>query len=188
MKNVMIWLSVLAAAGLANANLLTNGDFEDPAGSGWSQWWGGNSNKYAPDPIEGDHCAGVWWMDDGIFQTIAIGPAVYTVSGNIMQENLGNGRIGVIKAEIKDGAGNIWWTQEIPITENDPAGTWLSGSMTIDNSAAGASLMTINLFMWDQNGWGTGKGIVRWDNISVVPEPATLALLGLGGLLLKRRR
>lgn len=188
MRKMALLLSLCAIAGVASANMLTNGDFEDPAGSGWSQWWGGNSNKYAPDPVEGDNCAGVWWMDDGIFQTVAIGAQAYTVSGNIMQNDLGNGRIGVIKAEVKDGAGNIWWVQEIPISQNDPAGTWLSGSMIIDNTTAGASQLTINLFMYDTLGWGSGAGVVRWDNISVVPEPATMGLLALGGLLLRRRK
>jgi hypothetical protein len=187
MKKVTILLMLFAMVGIANANMLTNGDFEDPAGSGWSQWWGGNSNKYIPDPVESDHCAGVWWMDDGLFQGITIGPGTYTVSGQLMQEALGNGRIGLIKAEIGDGV-NVWWSQEIQITQNDPALTWKSGSTVIDNTVAGATYLKVNLFMWDSNGWGSGLGIVRYDNISVTPEPATMALLGLGGAALLRRR
>jgi len=187
MKKISILLTIFAMVCVANANLLTNGDFEDSAGSGWSQWWGGNSNKYVDDPIEGDHCAGVWWNDDGIFQGIAIGAAKYTVSGQMMHGGLGNGRIGLIKAEVGDGV-NIWWVQEIQITENSPQDTWISGSTVIDNTAAGATYLNINLFMWDTAGWGSGVGVVRYDNISVVPEPASMALLALGGLLLRRRR
>ena len=104
-----------------------------------------------------------------------------------MHGGLGNGRIGLIKAEVGDGV-NIWWVQEIQITENSPQDTWISGSTVIDNTAAGATYLNINLFMWDTAGWGSGVGVVRYDNISVVPEPASMALLALGGLLLRRRR
>jgi hypothetical protein len=33
-----------------------------------------------------------------------------------------------------------------------------------------------------------GAGTVYYDNVRLVPEPATLGLLGLGGLVLLRRR
>ena len=83
MKKITLLIAVFAAAGLANANLLTNGDFEG-AGAGWSQWWGGNSNKDVGDPIEGDKCGGVWWSDDGIFQGFAIDAGTYEFGGQIM--------------------------------------------------------------------------------------------------------
>ena len=79
MKKLILFMALFAVVGIASANMLINGDFEDPAGSGWSQWWGGNSNKYVPDPVEPDNCSGVWWSDDGIFQGVAIGPGTYTV-------------------------------------------------------------------------------------------------------------
>jgi len=186
MKRFTLVLAVFAIVGIANAEMLINGDFEAGAGVGWSQWWGGNSEVGAPDPIEGDLCGGVWWWDDGIVQGMAIGPGTYTVSGQLSQEDLGFNRIGVIQAEVGDGV-YIWWVQRIVITQSDTAGTWLSGSTVIDNTAAGATWLNINLCMIDLDGGGTGAGIVRYDNISVLPEPASLALLGLGILLLKCR-
>ena len=195
MKKLILFLAACAMIGIANAELLTNGDFEAGAGVGWSQWWGGNSGVGVPDPIEGDLCGGVWWSDDGIFQGMTVGPGTYTISGELSQENLAE-RIGVIVAEAgvwnpdKYGPGiggiDVWWSQQIEITPSDPMNTWLSGSTVIDNTAAGATYLNVNLFMIDQG--SAPAGIVRFDNISVVPEPASLVLLGLGGLLLRRKR
>lgn len=35
---------------------------------------------------------------------------------------------------------------------------------------------------------GAPSGVAAWDDMSLVPEPATMLLLGLGGLVLRRRR
>jgi len=181
-------------AGSANANLLVNGDFEDPGGSGWTQWWGGNSHKYVPDPIQADNCAGVWWFDDGMFQDVVLTPGTYTVSGDLLNFSgdgapLSGGRIGVIQAEISDGSDplNPWWVLQIIIDESDSIDTWKSGSTIIDNTTAGATFMRVNLFLINTLG-PDGFGNCHFDNISVVPEPATMVLLGLGALMLRRRK
>ena len=101
MKKVLVFLMALTVIGTATAGtILVNGDFEDPAGSGWTQWWGGNSNKYVADPVEGDNCAGVWWYDDGILQTVAIGPGMYEFGGKMMTTEGMVNRNGLIQAEI----------------------------------------------------------------------------------------
>lgn len=166
MLHKWLFFVLLLSVPVIGQNLLVNGDFE--SGSvGWSQWWGGNSGVGVPDPIDGDLCGGVWWSDDGIFQGIAIGPGTYTISGQLSHENLGNNRIGVIRAEVGNGT-DVWWVQQIVISASDPAGTWISGSTIIDNTTAGAAWLNINLFLIDQS--GTGTGIVRYDNISVTSD------------------
>lgn len=188
LMSLVLVLSVMMPA-TAQANLLTNGDFEDPLGGGWTQWWGGNSNKYVPDPLQPDNCAGVWWSDDGIFQGIVMTPGTYTVSGDLLDFSGLTplvDRIAIIQVEIGDGV-NIWWIQSLVLDPLiDPLDTWISGSTVVDNTVAGATWMNINLFLID-----TGPlafGIAHWDNIEVIPEPTTMALLGLGSLMLLRKR
>ena len=50
--------------------------------------------------------------------------------------------------------------------------------VTIDPAATGMKLVPV---------WGDG-GSYGFDNMAVFPAPATMALLGLGGLLLRRRK
>jgi hypothetical protein len=171
MKKLLFLLMALSIIGVVNAgNLLVNGNFESTTGAGWTQWWGGNSNKHVADPIiAGNYCAGIWWMDDGLFQKIAIGPGIYEFGGRFSHGGLGNNRIALIKAEIGDGT-SIWWSQEIVLDQNDPTGNWLSGNGVIDNSATGATQIQINLFLYDRNGWGSGVGIARFDNIYLGPQ------------------
>jgi len=199
MKKITFLIAVFAVAGIANANLLTNGDFEG-AGAGWSQWWGGNSNKDVADPIEGDKCGGVWWSDDGIFQGFAIDAGKYEFGGQIMSTQGMVDRRAVIVAEVgawnpdKWGPGiggiDVWWTQELALLVGDPANEWKTptGSTVIDNTAAGATYLNINLFLINEG--SAPSGIAFFDNVWVekIPEPATMALLGLGALLLKRRK
>lgn len=170
-KKVTILITALALIGSATAgNLLTNPGFEDPAGTGWTQWWGGNSNRHVTDPIDlSDYCAGVWWDDDGIFQGIDVGPGKYVFGGELSHGTLGNGRLAVIQAEIGDGV-STWWTQQIVIGQTDPLDTWLSGTgdNIIDNTAAGATHISINLLLLDPVPH-TGVGIARYDNIYLAP-------------------
>ncbi len=188
LMSVVLVLSVMMPA-TVQANLLTNGNFEDAGGSGWTQWWGGNSNKYVPDPIQPDNCAGVWWSDDGIFQGIVLTPGTYTVSGEMLDFSGLTplvDRIAIIQAEVGDGV-NIWWIQSIildPLV--DPMDVWVSGSTVIDNTTAGATYLNINLFLIDTG--PAAYGIAHWDNVKVIPEPATIALLGLGALVIRRRK
>ena len=162
MKKVLVFLMALTVIGTATAGtILVNGDFEDPAGSGWTQWWGGNSNKYVADPVEGDNCAGVWWYDDGILQTVAIGPGMYEFGGKMMTTEGMVNRNGLIQAEI----GGL--ELQLTIVPGDAINVWHVKSGIIDNTTLGATEITINLMMG--NIVDPGGGIVFYDDIYVGP-------------------
>lgn len=169
-KKVMIFATVLVWIGFAAAeNLLVNGDFEATtadldAWNAWSQWWGGNSNKHVADPIEDDYCAGVWWHDDGILQTVDIGPGMYEFGGKIMTSEEGGmyNRRGLIQAEI----GGL--ELQLDIVPGDAENVWFVKSGIIDNTTLGATSITINLLMdsFDVD----PAGIVLYDDIYLGPE------------------
>ena len=104
MKKVMIIVMAAAVIGAVNAgNLLVNGNFEDPARSGWTLWWGddyGNATRYVSDPVEDDYSGAVWWHDNGILQNVAIGPGIYEFGGKLLTTEGMVDRRGLIQAEI----------------------------------------------------------------------------------------
>ncbi len=162
MKKVIVFLMALTVIGAANAgNMLVNGGFEDPAGSGWSQWWGGNSTKYVTDSVEGDNCAGVWWHDDGVLQEVPIGPGMYEFGGKIMTTEGVFNRRGLIQAEI----GGL--ELQLDIVPGDAVDEWFVKSGIIDNTTLGATTIIINLLMdsFDIN----PTGIVFYDDIYLGP-------------------
>ncbi len=170
-KSVLFALAVCMTAGDAKANLLHNGDFELGNNGSWTIWWSGNteigdhSADYSGTPPNND--AGIWWSDDGYAQTVPIGPATYTLSGDLLNSllaPLANSRRTILKAEIGYG-GDVWWTQEVFINKDAPLNTWHNLTMHIDNTVAGASWVKVVLMQWDDYGWATGFGNSYFDNI-----------------------
>lgn len=169
-RKAVLFLSCLMLVGTLQAdNLLINGNFEQtPGGTGWTQWWGGNSNRYVLDPLEGDYCAGVWWHDDGIVQTITIGPGMYEFGGKIMTTQGMVNRRGVIQAEF---GGKV---QQLDIVPGDAVNEWhiaspqdgFPNSAIIDNTTFGATTLTINLMMVSG---ASPSGIVFYDDLYLGP-------------------
>ncbi len=211
MKKVLILFAAFAMTGMASANLLSNGTFDavtdildefgDPTGGvtadDWEAWsWG---NGWANTEIA------AWGSPGGTYHT-----AVGASGGG------GGGHFQIVAATegmtyelTVDSGAEAWWL---------PTGTMIMFFLDdADTELGQASRNTVDPAVYGENydiahPWetysltgtapvGTTKikieltannatGSVGFDNavLEVVPEPATLALLGLGGLLLRRRK
>lgn len=73
---------------------------------------------------------------------------------------------------------------------NPPYPTWTTVTVNVAGGTdSGLVTSNVNRIRWYGTDWsGGGFDFVDFKNVVITPEPATMILLGLGGLLLRRRR
>jgi len=170
----------------ANANMLANGNFNDPASGAWPTNWSGwnwsagwaNHENLPAVTYDGSYYVNVgngWQNGGGGFNQTVPGIGETGTMQMIWQNSLG-AELGRAVRNTVDPAvyGNNYdiphpWANYV-LTATAPVGT-----------------TQIKVEFMSNNGESTG-GAIWFENAVLTPEPATLTILGLGGLLLRRKK
>ena len=180
--------AVLILSTTSQATLLTNGDFETGDGAGWSI--AGTNFAIVNSPANGSYSASLLGVDTSWSQSVSGTEGVeYTLSGD-MRHGAWNKREAMLVLEFWDaGETTLISTTEIGrLLKASSDNTWFSYSGSVVAPDGTGLVKVILLMEYVGGGAGAQAGQAYFDDVVLVPEPATVALLGLGGLFLLRRK
>ncbi|HBG27886.1 MAG: hypothetical protein A2Y10_07260 [Planctomycetes bacterium GWF2_41_51] len=193
-KLIAVLVSVMMIS-CANANLLSNGDFEegDTGGinsiPGWYNW-GGSGWHHNDGPLLDSKGLKFWWDDAGIWQDFgATAGLEYTFGVEVYNRaSAPCGWNGLMRVEFYDASDTKIYDAQLDrfYSGSDPYDTWV----TIGGAVAAPENTTSGRIILQIADWYSGiSGDLFFDNASVVvPEPMTMAIFGLGLLLIKRKK
>lgn len=203
MKKCVVILLMCVVGVSANANLLVNGDFElgsngttapDNVALNWSQYnssGGWNNRETTGNPVPDNYLIAIGaaggygafaWQD----VAVADDGAQYQLSADASLDAWWLNNL-YLKLEFYDAgmANMIGFSESAHHGQPgyDAGLPWANYSVS-GMAPAGTAVVRVML-----GTWGEG-GTARFDNavLEVIPEPATLMLLGLGAMALRRRR
>jgi hypothetical protein len=201
MKKLIVLFSMICMVSVvANATVVTNGGFESGVGvaaTGWIQ------NQFAPgttlerkaeSPHSGDYSMKYvinWTTGSGpkaeLLQTTAVGSVPgsmlvdfsFWYKGALGVSEVAQANIKWLNAAGTEIGGTAWWNFT-------PTGNYQQFSKTGLSGPALTSRAKVTIQM--VGGAMAQTGTMYVDDVVLTPEPMTLALLGLGGLFLRRRK